>query len=418
MLFLLLPFFCIRLFYLSFYNPDYRKRWAERFGYPMPLVFSGKIIWIHAVSVGEVQAARPLVNLLMQEYHSCKILFTTTTPTGAESVKKYFGTTVMHRYLPYDIPMFIARFINIINPSILIIIETELWPNLFCCCQKNAIPIFFINARMSEKSAKGYKKFSSVTRLMLEQISLIVAQGEKDAERLIMLGANKEKVHVTANLKFDTKLPEAVCNQAQGLRKQLLGNRLVWLTASTHAGEEAIMANLYQKIYQQHPACLLIIAPRHPQRSGMIRDMCLAKGLTVSCRSEQQPVGEKTQVFILDSLGELMQYYAIADVVFVGGSFVAIGGHNVLEPISLGVPTITGPHVFNFQQVIQYLLDKDVIYKVNNEEELFSCLNSLLKDRNLRHTIGELGKNVIIQNSGNAEKIMQIAKNLLRAYLQ
>lgn len=418
-LFLSLPFLLIRLFCLSIYNPDYRKRWAERFGYPIPpLVFTGKIIWIHAVSVGEVQASRPLVDLLMQEHHDCKILFTTMTPTGAESVTKYFGTTVMHRYLPYDVPMFMGRFIRIINPSILIVIETELWPNLFCCCKKNDIPILFINARMSEKSAKGYAKFSSVTHTMLDQISLIVAQGKKDAERLIMLGANREKVHITANLKFDIKPSNTVFDQVQTLRKQLLGNRLVWLAASTHAGEEEIMINLYQRIYQRHPACLLIIAPRHPQRSRMIRDMCLVKGLTVLCKSEQQQMDEKTQVFILDSLGELVQYYTIADVAFVGGSFVKIGGHNILEPISLGVPVITGPHVFNFQEVIQYLLDQGVIYKVYSIDELFSCLDSLLQDKDLRHTIGELGKKVIAHNSGNAEKIMQIAKDLLRTYLQ
>lgn len=415
--FLLLPFLFIRLFYLSFYNPDYRKRWAERFGYPMPLVFSGKVIWIHAVSVGEVQASRPLVNLLMQEYHDCKILFTTMTPTGAESVKKYFGETVIHRYLPYDVPIFIRRFISVIKPSILIIVETELWPNLLYCCEKNDIPVFFVNARMSEKSAQGYKKFPSVTRSMLSQISLIVAQGKEDAKRLIMLGADRKKVHVTANLKFDIQPSETVFDQVQILRKQILGNRLIWLIASTHAGEEEIMLNLYQKIHLRYPTCLLIIAPRHPQRSRMIRDLCLAKGLTVLCRSEQQLLDEKIQVFIVDSLGELMQYYAIADVAFVGGSFVKTGGHNILEPISLGVPVITGPYVFNFQEVVQCFLEQGVIYKVYNVDELFVSLDKLLQDKDLRHTIGELGKNVIAKYSGNAEKIMQITKDLLGTYL-
>ncbi len=407
----------LRLFWLGFRNPDYRRRWKERFGFPDKITSHDKIIWIHAVSVGEVQASRPLVNALLEEYSDYKILITTMTPTGTDSVKQYFGDDVRHLYLPYDLPVSIKHFISVIKPSILIVMETELWPNLFHYCHKKNIPVIVVNARMSEKSAKGYRRFSSLTRPMLENISLIVAQGKKDAERLITLGADSDKVHVTGNLKFDIHLPHSVTEQAQALRRYLSVNRPVWIAASTHEGEEKIILDAFDKVLQQQALCLLVIVPRHPGRAAGVRELCTRRNLKVLCKSDNKECDENVEVFILDTLGELPMYYAAADVAFVGGSLTEIGGHNMLEPASLGLPVIMGPHVFNFQEISQLLLDEGAAWKVTNSDELSSRVSSLLGDANLRHSIGELGRNIIMKNRGNVEKIMELIRDFFRAHV-
>jgi len=413
----LIPFVILRLFWLGFRNPDYRRRWKERFGFPDKISSHDKIIWLHAVSVGEVQASRPLVNGLLDEYPDYKILITTMTPTGADSVKQYFGESVRHLYIPYDLPVAVKHFISVIEPSILIVMETELWPNLFHYCHATNIPVVVVNARMSEKSAKGYHRFSSLTRPMLENISLIVAQGKKDAERLIALGADSNKVNVTGNLKFDIHLPHSVTEQAQALRRYLSVNRPVWIAASTHEGEEKIILDAFDKVLQQQPQCLLVIVPRHPDRSAGVRELCTKRNLKVLCKSDNKECDENVKIFILDALGELPMYYAAADVAFVGGSFAEIGGHNMLEPASLGLPVIMGPHVFNFQEISQLLLDEGAAWKVTNADELSSRVNGLLADANMRHSIGELGRNIVMKNRGNVEKIMELMRDFFRAYV-
>ncbi len=373
-----------------------------------------KIIWLHAVSVGEVQAATPLVNGLLEEYPDFRILITTMTPTGADSVRQYFADTVEHFYLPYDLPVSVKRFLSIIDPTILIVMETELWPNLFHYCQTNNVPVVVINARMSEKSAKAYRRLSSLTRSTLKNISLIVAQGQKDAERLIALGADGEKVKVSGNLKFDIHFPHSVSEQAQALRRYLSVNRPVWIAASTHEGEERIILDAFAKILEKQSRCLLVIVPRHPERSPGIKTLCNRRNLKVLYKTENTVCDESIQVFILDTLGELPMYYAAADVAFVGGSFMEIGGHNMLEPASLGVPVIMGPHVFNFQEISQLLLDEGVAWKVSCADELSSRVCGLLDDANLRHSTGERGRNIVLKNRGNVENVMKLLRDFFR----
>jgi len=416
-IYLLIPFVVLRLFWLGFRNPDYRRRWKERFGFPDKITSHDKIIWLHAVSVGEVQASRPLVNAMLEEYSDYKILVTTMTPTGADSVNQYFGDAVKHLYLPYDLPVAVKHFISVIEPSILIVMETELWPNLFHYCHKKNIHIIVVNARMSEKSAKGYRRFSSFTHSTLENVSLVVAQGKKDAERMIALGVDKDKVSVTGNLKFDIHLPHSVTEQAQALRRYLSVNRPVWIAASTHEGEEKIILDAFDKVLQQQSLCLLVIVPRHPGRAAGVRELCTRRNLKVLCKSDNKECDENVKVFILDTLGELPMYYAAADVAFVGGSLTEIGGHNMLEPASLGLPVIMGPHVFNFQEISQLLLDEGAAWKVTNSDELSSRVSSLLGDANLRHSIGELGRNIIMKNRGNVEKIMELIRDFFRAHV-
>ncbi len=413
----LIPFVVLRLLWLGFRNPDYRRRWKERFGCPDKITSHDKIIWLHAVSVGEAQASRPLVNGLLEEYSDYKILVTTMTPTGADSVKQYFGESVRHLYIPYDLPVAVKHFISVIEPSILIVMETELWPNLFHYCHETNVPIVVVNARMSEKSAKGYRRFSSLTRPMLENISLIIAQGKKDAERLVALGADSEKVNVTGNLKFDIHLPHSVTEQAQALRRYLSVNRPVWIAASTHEGEEKIILDAFDKVLQLQPQCLLVIVPRHPERSAGVGELCAKQNLKVICKSDNKECDKNVKVFILDTLGELPMYYAAADVAFVGGSFAEIGGHNMLEPASLGLPVIMGPQVFNFHEISQLLLDEGAAWKVTNADELSSRVSSLLGDANLRHSIGERGRNIVMKNRGNIEKIMELLRDFFRAYV-
>ena len=416
-IYLLIPFVVLRLFWLGFRNPDYRRRWKERFGFPDKITSHDKIIWLHAVSVGEVQASRPLVNALLEEYSDYKILVTTMTPTGADSVNQYFGDSVKHLYLPYDLPVAVKHFISVIEPSILIVMETELWPNLFHYCHKKNIPVIVVNARMSEKSAKGYRRFSSFTHSTLENVSLVIAQGNKDAERMIALGVDKDKVSVTGNLKFDIHLPHSVTEQAQALRRYLSVNRPVWIAASTHEGEEKIILDAFDKVLPLQPQCLLVIVPRHPGRAAGVRELCTRRNFKVLCKSDNKECDENVKIFILDTLGELPMYYAAADVAFVGGSLTEIGGHNMLEPASLGLPVIMGPHVFNFQEISQLLLDEGAAWKVTNSDELSSRVSSLLGDANLRHSIGELGRNIIMKNRGNVEKIMELIRDFFRAHV-
>ena len=416
-LYLIVPFVVLRLFWLGFRNPDYRRRWKERFGFPDKITSHDKLIWLHAVSVGEVQASRPLVNCLLEEYSDYKILITTMTPTGADSVKQYFGDDVRHLYLPYDLPVSIKHFISVIEPSILIVMETELWPNLFHYCHEKNIPVIVVNARMSEKSAKGYQRFSSFTRSTFENISLVVAQGKKDAERMIALGADEDKVIVTGNLKFDIHLPHSVTEQAQALRRYLSVNRPVWIAASTHEGEEKIILEAFEKVLQQQPHCLLVIVPRHPERSTSVGELCAKRNLKVLSKSDNRECDKDVKVFILDTLGELPMYYAAADVAFVGGSLTKTGGHNMLEPACLGLPVIMGPHVFNFQEISQLLLDEGAAWKVTNADELSTRVSSLLGDANLRHSVGERGRAIVLNNRGNVEKIMELISDFFRTHV-
>lgn len=407
-LYLLVPFVLLRLFWLGFKNQNYRHRWKERFGFSDKVTAHNKIICLHAVSVGEVQASKPLVDNLLEKYSNYKILITTMTPTGADSVKQCFGETVQHLYLPYDLPVAVRNFIFMIKPSMLIVMETELWPNLFYYFRKNNIPIIIINARMSEKSAKSYKRLSSLTRSTLINISLIIAQGERDAERFIALGAAENKVKITGNLKYDIHFPHSVAKQAQDLRKYFSINRSVWIAASTHEGEEKIILNAFNKVLKQHPECLLVIVPRHPERSASVRSLCTKQKFKVQLKSDNKKCDGKVKVFILDTLGELPMYYAAADVAFVGGSLTKIGGHNMLEPASLGLPVIMGSYVFNFQEISQLLLNKGAAWKVANADELSNRVSDLLGNANLRHSIGERGRNVVLENRGNLEKIMEL----------
>ncbi len=413
LLYLLIPFVIARLVWRGLQNPAYLKRWRERFGFPRRIPSEHRLICVHAVSVGEVQASRPLITRLLRDYADHGIVVTTTTPTGSDSVKQFFGDDVKTIYLPYDLPFAVRRFIATLNPVVMIVLETELWPNLFHHCRARSIPVILANARLSDHSQRRYQYLASLTRTTLEAVTLYLAQTEHDAKRLIALGAKQANVKVVGNLKFDQRPIDITDATTQALNNYFSPRRNIWIAASTHGGEEAIVLAAFLQVLKHDPHCLLIIAPRHPHRSETIRALCAKNGLAVICKSDERECGTAIQVFILDRIGELAHHYAIADVAFVGGSLIEHGGHNLLEPAGVGVPVLTGPHVFNFAAISRRLLDEHAAWQVNNADELAQQVIRLLTDDVLRREAGEKGRRMVRDNQGSIETTMRFIEPIL-----
>jgi 3-deoxy-D-manno-octulosonic-acid transferase len=384
----------------------------ERFGVSKKPDTKNKTIWIHAVSVGEVHATKPLVNFIQDHYIGYSIIITTVTPTGAVAVNKLYAGTVIHRFLPYDIPYFINKFLNTIVPTILIVMETEIWPALFTGCKKNKIPIALINARLSDKSLVGYRIFSKFTKLILSYITVIAAQSEMDAKRFISLGAKTDKTFITGNLKFDITIPDSVYEESQSIKIKF-GHRPIFLAASTHDGEEIILLNALLKIKVMIPECLLIIAPRHPNRTSKIRKLCDKKFLSTTSYSENNKKINDIDVFMLDTLGQLTTYYAAADIAFVGGSLVPVGGHNILEPAILGLPIITGEYLSNFREISSLLLNEEALLIINNPDAISETAIKLFQDVRLRQKMGDRAKAVIEVNKGKTQILMKLIDSMI-----
>ncbi len=408
-----MPIVLLRLFLLGSKNPAYRQRWKERFGFLSWNKVDKPVIWIHAVSVGEVNAATPIINSLLEQYGNHLLLVTTVTPTGAMTVEKQFGNDVRHCYLPYDLPYSVNRFLNVVKPSLLVTMETEIWPNLYQACKHLKIPILIINARLSQQSAQRYRLVSKLMRETLSLVDIIAAQTRSDAERFISFGVEDKKVIVTGNLKFDINVPPSIKEQAQSLKRYFSVNRPIWIAASTHDGEDEIILNAHINIMQEYPDAILIIAPRHPERSDKIASLCKSLGLNFVKRSNQKTFTSDHAVYLLDTLGELQLYYAASQVAFVGGSLVTTGGQNMMEPASLGLPVITGPHTFNFTEITELLLARDALIRVSDEQQLKQEVCMLLADANERHQRGEIGRDVIESNKGNITGLMKIIKPYL-----
>lgn len=406
--YLLLPFVALRLIWLSLRNREYRRRWPERFGFIREVGDGKPIFWLHAVSVGEVQAAVPLINRLLDRYPDYRIVVTTTTPTGARTVDRRFGRAVVHFYLPYDISWAVRRFLTRLKPAMLVVIETEIWPNLLHYCRARHIPVALVNARMSARSAAGYARFPSLTRSTLRNINLIAAQGRDDARRLIELGADPDHTVVTGNLKFDIRLPHSIREEAEVLRRSLSVNRPIWIAASTHEDEEKLVLDAFARVREHIPDCLLLIAPRHPERFDRVAELCQRHGYRIARRSRQESVRGDISIYLVDTLGELSICYAASDIAFVGGSLVPVGGHNMLEPASLGVPILTGPHFFNFMEVTKVLRDAGAAWVVEDAAALATHVKMLFDDPNLRYKAGECGREIVTANAGGADELMAL----------
>lgn len=407
--YLLTPIILLRLLYRGLKAPAYRKRWAERFGFPVYAESTADCIWLHAVSVGETLAAVPLVKALQEKYPQHRLMVTCMTPTGSERIKAAFGDSVDHSYMPYDTPDAVARFLNRLKPKMLIIMETELWPNTIAACQSRDIPVILANGRLSARSAKAYHRISSVVQPMLSGISAVAAQHKDDGERFTQLGLPLSALAVTGNIKFDLSLDQAVQDRAAALSKQWHcgSNRPVFLAASTHRGEDEIILQAFGQIKQQIDNALLVLVPRHPERFNQVGELCAAAGFTLARRSAGDKV-EAADVLLGDTMGELMVFFGACDVAFVGGSLVATGGHNMIEPAAWGVPVLTGPHLFNFTEASQLLLAADGMLVCNDAAELAEQCIALLGNKERRQEMGNAARLVAEANRGALDKLMSV----------
>jgi len=413
-LYALAPGVFLRLAWRSLRAPDYRRRWAERLGfYGERAPRASGCLWVHAVSVGEVQAAVPLVHALLERYPDSPLLVTTTTPTGSARVRALFGERVLHVYAPYDLPGAVDRFLGRFAPRLAVIMETEIWPNLFAACRAREVPVVVANARLSARSAAGYARLGRLTRATLDDIAVLAAQGTRDAERFRALGMDPQRLRVTGSIKFELRLPASLREQAEVLRGMLGRDRPVWIAASTHEGEDEQVLDAHGALIRALPDALLVLVPRHPERFGRVAALCRRRGFDTVTRSEGESCDRGTQVYVGDTLGELPLMYAACDAAFVGGSLVPVGGHNLLEPAALGLPILIGPHVFNFQEITEMLVEVGAARQVGDSAGLAGALEALLRDANAREGMGEKGRRLVEANRGALERLVGVIAEVL-----
>ncbi len=410
--YLLLPFILFRLYWRGFKAPEYRKRWKERLAF-YPPKHPVDVIWIHAVSVGEAEAVFPLLKQLQADFPSDKFLITCTTPTGSVRIQAVLGDDVSHVYLPYDLPIVVKRFLAVFKPKIAVIMEKEIWPNLYAQCAKNNIPLMIINARLSANSAKGYKKIPALIKPALANVSWIATQTEEDKARFIEIGAKAECIESSGNLKFDLTIDSSFVQQAQEIKEHGFANRFVWLIASTHENEEEIFLEIYPQLKRQIPELLLLIVPRHPERFNAVKQLVEKMQLTVCMRSTGQQCIAETDVYIADTMGELKLLYGVADVCFVGGSMVPVGGHNILEPAAMGVPILFGPYMVNFKEISNNVLALDAAIQCTSKDQIITTFVQLYNDPDYRKNVAFKAKYFVIQNQGATKKTAKIIQRIM-----
>jgi 3-deoxy-D-manno-octulosonic-acid transferase len=411
-LYLLTPFVVYRLAARGIKYHGYFARWRERFGFFADPGIKDSI-WVHAVSLGEVNAAVPLIEALMRRYRESQFVITTVTPTGSDRVLQLFGDRVFHVYLPYDLTTAVKRFLNRVRPHLAVIMETEIWPNLFMTCAERDISIVIANARLSEKSLRGYWPIQPLARRAIRCASFVAAQSTSDAERLRSLGAAEPRLAIVGNLKFDMTVPPGVRDRGLTFRAAAGSGRPVWIAASTHEGEELTVLKAHAEVLRRFPDALLLIAPRHPERFKPIAAACRAYGFRTQIRSEDGGADPSCQCFVVDSMGELIEFYAAADVAFVGGSLVPVGGHNLLEPAALECPVIVGPQTFNFEEVTEDLIGAGAALRIADGDALGPTVVRLLSREVERRSMGEAAHRVLARERGAVERTMEIVERVL-----
>ncbi len=392
-------------------DPSYRERRSERLGLGSRL--ESATIWVHAVSVGEVQASAPLVRALIERYPGTPIVMTTVTPTGAARCRLLFGDQVRHRYVPLDMPGAVARFFDRIRPRVAIIIETELWPNLYAECGRRRVPLVLASARISPRSMRRYRRLVSLFRETLSHGIVIAAQSEADAQRFISIGASPERTHVTGNIKFDFELQDDVRVKGEDWRRGQAPRRPVWVAGSTHEGEETIVLEAHAALRRSHPDALLVLVPRHPGRFAEVRQLLDRRGATWAGRASGAELTPEVEVLLGDTMGELMMFYAGADVAFVAGSLLPVGGHNLLEPAALGKPILTGPFNFNGEDIFQKLLEAGAVTTTEDAQALAGRLAALFDDEVARREQGARGLAVLEANRGAMKRLLALLEPLL-----
>jgi len=402
------PFLFLRLAWLGARHPGYRRAWPERLGY-IQLADRGRPrLWVHAVSVGEAQAAAVLVRALADRFPHIEVVMTTTTPTGAECVARELGGEVPRFFLPFDLPVAMRRFLGRVLPVAVVIMETELWPNLLAECRRQGVPVLLANARLSPRSFRGYQRIRGVTRSLLGNVDRIAAQSSEDAERFVELGADPARVSDVGNIKFDAEVPAGLLDQGASLRRAIGRDRPVWIAGSTHEGEEALVLRAHAFVKDRHRQALLVLAPRHPERFGRVYDLCQQYGFETGRRSRGEGCTATTEVLLLDTMGDLAAFYGASDVAFVGGSLLGIGGHNPLEAARLAVPVVTGPHITNFEAIYGALIGAGAAWITEAPNVLAARVSELLSAPGVRRDAGERGRQVVLAHRGAVGRIVAI----------
>lgn len=413
LLYLLTPLILLRLYWKGRRLPAYRQRILERFSLGKGL--SGKVdVWVHAVSLGEVVAATPLIDALLAK--QWRVLLTTMTPTGSQQVTKRFGQQVAHQYVPYDLPCVVRRFFKRTNPRLGIIMETELWPNLIDQAKRNNMPLLLANARLSDRAFKQYEKVSFLFRPVLNQFTAILAQSDLDAQRFKRLGAAEPLVNVLGNMKFDLQMQVTAKIECLKLKEQWGEQRTVFIAASTHDDEEKQILSQLPKLQAAIPGLLLLIAPRHPERFQPVYQLSKTQGFKTGLRSQAESIDSNTEVLVTDSLGELLSFYQLSDYAFVGGSLVPVGGHNVLEPIAVKVPVFCGPYMQNSKAICQDLREARAIVIAANVVELIDELILMHQNNPQRQQQITNASAVLSANQGTVARYMETIEVLISAY--
>lgn len=402
MFYLLTPLILLRVFYQGLREPRYKETLLQRFGFVSPIT-EPRLIWVHAVSAGETNAAAPLVNRLLAAGH--KVLITTMTPTGRERVERLFGNRVYHTYAPYDLPTAVNRFISRTGAVSLVIVDTELWPNMIWYAHKAGLQVLLVNGRMSERSARGYARVAPLTSLMLSCIDIVAVQTASHGDRFEALGLDRSKLVIAGSIKFDITLPADLEDRTKQIRRRL-GARRIFIAASTHEGEEEILLEAFAALKQKN--ILMVLAPRHPRRAPEVARLCCSYELEVVRHSEKEPVSTDTCVYLLDTIGELMYFYNVADLAFVGGSLVPIGGHNPMEPASLGVPVIMGPYQQNIDDIGAMFQEAQGMIVCDSASALTLAIDKVFTDERLRRSLIANASGVMEDNRGALDKVVRL----------
>ena len=407
--YLALPLYFVRLIIRAIQNPDYLKRWGERLGYGSNLPTEGKtVLWIHAVSVGEVNASIPLVRSLLDTYSNSEILVTTSTPTGSKILLDKMGARVKHQYVPLDLPACLNVFLDRWNPKAVIVLETEIWPNILSMCKERGIFTALVNARLSEKSKDKYNIVKPLAAEALGNLDLLIAQYDSDADRFKEIN-NSLKIEVCGNLKFDQQVPEEMHSISSSIRDSWSdgGQRPTLIAASTHETEEEFVLDAFLEILGEAKDALLILVPRHPERFETVFEYIQNRELSVARRSNKDDVTPKTQVLLGDTMGELNFLYSVSDVAFVGGSLVDHGGQNLLEPASLGLPLSSGKSLRNFQEIADELQESKALFLIEEQKELSDFFIDMITKPKKSARIGKASAKVFEKNRGVLIKINQ-----------
>ncbi len=417
LLYVLTPLVLIRLLWRSRKNPAYRKRISERFAFiekqQQPL------ICVHAVSVGEAIAAKPLIEGLIETYPDYQVLVTTTTPTGSDRVNAMFSQRVQHVYLPYDLPDAVGRFLKRTNPSVLIVMETEIWPNLYAISAKKQIPVVIVNARLSQKSTQAYQRIKGLIAETLSNVKQIAVRSEDDASNFKLIGAKDEQISVMGNIKYDFQSNPKQIEQGKKIKKWGGVNRKVLVAASTHEGEDEKVLELYSHLYKKNKDLILVIIPRHPERFDSVYEMAERnnKALTVIRHSETNYEDQKPDfnIIIGDTMGEMQSWLSLSDVVFMGGSLVETGGHNPLEATAFGIPVVSGPHMFNFEDITADMQKEDLLFIENDENLVLKRIENLLfrQDEKEVEAFQEKAEVFMQRHRGVTASLIQLSKSWL-----